>query len=1244
MSQFAEAQDTSVSEYWFQKYQDSMAIKQYYSARNCLYKAIKKERNSETDTATLGRYFQKLGEWHFSGEDNSYSITFLGLGAIFQYIGGDQEEAFQSYSYLMTRYDIMEEKNEKDYVKFGKKETELDTVKLVLDLDSVIWERGNNAHIRLNGGTNHGIYQGAQGTVLTKYNNGGLERDNTWVGKFEVDSLSYNYAYATFKYYDSKQELGILKGDQAELDAAIPKGVYKGLLYQLASNNIRFTSHKSGPFFHWLFQTQSVKKKSEDYIILSMKDNLTSTYKLFEDDTSAVFTAKRVGGRFDGMSLLEILRDADTSDIRMFLDYVVNYPYKYIGFEYRFDETFATWAISETPLPDDYKEIFTKKIFSSAYDEDALKRFGEKNAGYLINVFKNGEYWTEKLNYMQQVGKLDKADSTVRKLIWVAEGVGSDTLYENLIQQEMFLAYAKEDWSRVIRLCDHIIDEGINSISGFWNRGLAYYMDENYSKALKDFEELLDYYPESPDVHGMIGWTLMRTGQWKKSEKHVRLGYANSYESINWTVNMGHLHLLFGDMDSARSRYREAMAYMDSKDGFEEGVLADFKLFLENGWQESAVVVLQKELKRMWDNGVMATARSREYLTQFEHKKDLELYQEAIPYVDTAMHYEWMRDTADYKRRRLLVRWKGYAYYKLEQYDSSLVYYKKGLRISLNYIKDKEILYDDYDDVGNIYDWLDDDYRQQMYIRLSQNVKSEIDLAKERSTMYWVGVGNSGNKHPFQFATDDVQKTAELAKRLDGWISDTTIVSTIKGSKSEVIDQLQDMVLAAGENDVFVLHIAGEQVGLEGRAGILFGEDTLSYLQLTGMLNYLQCKKQIFLMDVDRCRFAEVYRQSFTNPLSYYSDDKDIQVLYPHEWRFEDEQKKMGVFSAALRNSMEKSNLHTSMIKPRMEQWLDSMGYPVELSIFTKGGGFTLKQTKVEQKSPKEVKDEPRDERKQPDNTRGVVVETEGRVSGSNGKDYALIFAINDYDYWPDLHNAENDAQLIRKTLVDFYNFEVEVVLNPTKQEVMTKILEYMRKDFGMEDQLLVYFAGHGDYDEDLQGKLVCKDTRLTQSDPTYETYLKYYEIVNNINNMRSCRNVFLVMDVCYGGTFFNKQHANPYFDYAKTEADVRNFVRHKRTTLTRMFLTSGRKEPVFDGVPGENSPFATKFVQALMERGGKKPVITLTEIAGYMHYLPSTVKYGTFRPHDPGSDFVFEYKGEQGSKGVPTGKVGTTF
>lgn len=43
-------------------------------------------------------------------------------------------------------------------------------------------------------------------------------------------------------------------------------------------------------------------------------------------------------------------------DVKAFLRFMSNYPGKYMGRKYRIDETYATWLINFTPMPDNEKE------------------------------------------------------------------------------------------------------------------------------------------------------------------------------------------------------------------------------------------------------------------------------------------------------------------------------------------------------------------------------------------------------------------------------------------------------------------------------------------------------------------------------------------------------------------------------------------------------------------------------------------------------------------------------------------------------------------------------------------------------------------------------------------------------------------------------------------------------------------------------------------------------------------------
>ena len=80
-----------------------------------------------------------------------------------------------------------------------------------------------------------------------------------------------------------------------------------------------------------------------------------------------------------------------------------------------------------------------------------------------------------------------------------------------------------------------------------------------------------------------------------------------------------------------------------------------------------------------------------------------------------------------------------------------------------------------------------------------------------------------------------------------------------------------------------------------------------------------------------------------------------------------------------------------------------------------------------------------------------IVADAEKRT------DYALIIATNDYKDWSDLTNPVNDAKAIAAELKDNYGFQVEALYNPTKSEMVTKIREYAKKNYGTDDQLFIF-------------------------------------------------------------------------------------------------------------------------------------------------------------------------------------------
>jgi diaminohydroxyphosphoribosylaminopyrimidine deaminase/5-amino-6-(5-phosphoribosylamino)uracil reductase len=63
-------------------------------------------------------------------------------------------------------------------------------------------------------------------------------------------------------------------------------------------------------------------------------------------------------------------------------------------------------------------------------------------------------------------------------------------------------------------------------------------------------------------------------------------------------------------------------------------------------------------------------------------------------------------------------------------------------------------------------------------------------------------------------------------------------------------------------------------------------------------------------------------------------------------------------------------------------------------------------------------------------------------------------------------------VSVIEGILKDKYGFQTEIVLNASLEEMTAKLYDYNTKKFNPQDQLFVFFAGHGYYDDAQNRKL----------------------------------------------------------------------------------------------------------------------------------------------------------------------------
>ncbi len=242
----------------------------------------------------------------------------------------------------------------------------------------------------------------------------------------------------------------------------------------------------------------------------------------------------------------------------------------------------------------------------------------------------------------------------------------------------------------------------------------------------------------------------------------------------------------------------------------------------------------------------------------------------------------------------------------------------------------------------------------------------------------------------------------------------------------------------------------------------------------------------------------------------------------------------------------------------------------------------------------------------------------------SERTDYALLFGIDEYDEWNNLFNPVKDAQTIAEELEKNYGFKTEVILNATTSEIMAKLREYAKKSYQPNDQLFIFFAGHGQFDEVFtEGYLVGKDSKL--NDPGKTSYISHSTLRTVVNNIPA-KHIFLTLDACFGGTFdpLVARSGSRGMDEMYSDITRSEFVERRLRWKTRKYVTSGGKQYVADGKPGGHSPFARKFLQALRDYGGQDKILTLQELQGYLLNLRMEPHAGEFGDNEPGSDFVF--------------------
>ena len=194
------------------------------------------------------------------------------------------------------------------------------------------------------------------------------------------------------------------------------------------------------------------------------------------------------------------------------------------------------------------------------------------------------------------------------------------------------------------------------------------------------------------------------------------------------------------------------------------------------------------------------------------------------------------------------------------------------------------------------------------------------------------------------------------------------------------------------------------------------------------------------------------------------------------------------------------------------------------------------------------------------------------------------------------------------------------MLIDATRKEILDTMNDF-RKKLGGDDNFLIYYAGHGEFDKTADKSYWLPVDALSDS-PT--EWIMADDITSNIKRIIS-RHILIVSDSCYSGTLTRAVSG----DLSKSGEMREEFIKKMIERPSRTLMASGGNEPVSDSGGGSHSVFASSFLKALSE--ADKSLFTAEElfhgrvkeiVTGKSEQVPEYNKIKN--SGDEGGDFVF--------------------
>lgn len=242
----------------------------------------------------------------------------------------------------------------------------------------------------------------------------------------------------------------------------------------------------------------------------------------------------------------------------------------------------------------------------------------------------------------------------------------------------------------------------------------------------------------------------------------------------------------------------------------------------------------------------------------------------------------------------------------------------------------------------------------------------------------------------------------------------------------------------------------------------------------------------------------------------------------------------------------------------------------------------------------------------------------------------ALVIGNDEYAYMQDLETATRDARDLAQVLEDRYGFEITLLLNAKREELIDTLAKWT-DEAEPTDNLLVYYAGHG--------TLTGPGTRggawqPVDAQPMEDSNWVHteYEVTSELESTVA-RHILVVADSCYSASLATQQLSIATGNEGETGPPLtRERVLTALQQPSRLVIASGGLKPVPDSAGDGHSVFSGVLLDILRTNERLLPVDALYErltpraVEAYERLrAPQRPQFGEIEgARVPGRDFFF--------------------